>query len=55
MVNQLIRDYLVRLVGETSSEDAAADFEAVALTMGGRSPDGWRLDRRASHRHDGDA
>jgi hypothetical protein len=54
-VNQLIREYLTRLVGETSSEEAAAEFEAVALTMGGRSPDGWRLDRGTIHRHDGDA
>lgn len=54
-VNQLVRDYLARLVGETSAEEAAAEFEAVALTMGGRSPDGWRLDRRAIHRYEGDA
>jgi hypothetical protein len=36
-LNQLIRDYLERLVGSVSAEDAAAEFVAVAREMGGDS------------------
>ncbi len=53
-INQLIRDYLVRLVGESSNEEVAREFEAVASSMAGRSPDGWKLNRQGIHRHDED-
>ncbi|MFP4153233.1 MAG: DUF6364 family protein [Alkalispirochaeta sp.] len=36
-LNQLIRDYLERLVGSVSAEDAAAEFVAVARELGGDS------------------
>jgi hypothetical protein len=54
-LNQLFRDYLVRLVGEYSSEEAASEFEVIARTMAGRSPEGWRFDRQKAHRHEADA
>jgi len=52
-INQIVRDYLAQLVGEASSDDVAREYEAVATSMAGRSPDGWKLDRDAIHRHEG--
>ena len=41
-LNQLIRDYLEALVGESSPAEAAAEFAAVARSMGGDSGGrGW--------------
>jgi len=53
-LNQLFRDYLVRLVGEYSCEEAASEFEVIARTMAGRSPEGWRFDRQKAHRDEAD-
>jgi hypothetical protein len=50
-INQIIRDYLARLVGEASNDDVAHEFEAVATSMAGRSPEGWKFNRNAIHRH----
>lgn len=36
-LNQLVRDYLEALVGERSPAEAAAEFAAVARSMGGDS------------------
>jgi hypothetical protein len=51
-INQLIRDYLVKLVGESSNDEVAREFEAVAASMAGRSPEGWKFSRNTIHRHD---
>jgi len=46
-LNQLIRDYLERLVGEGSAEDAAAEFAAIARENPGNSH-GERVASRAN-------
>ena len=51
-LNQIIRDYLAKLVAEASSDEVARDFEAVAASMPGRSPEGWKFNRNTIHRHD---
>jgi hypothetical protein len=51
-VNQIIREYLARLVGEVSNDEVAREYEAVATSMAGRSPEGWKFDRSRIHRHD---
>ncbi len=51
-INQLIRDYLSRLVREASNEEVAREYEAVATSMAGRSPEGWNFNRNTVHRHD---
>jgi len=53
-LNQMVRDYLAQLVGGTTPQDAAEAFRRVATEQPGRSPDGWRFDRNAIHRHEGD-
>ena len=51
-LNQMVRDYLVRIVGEKSPAEAAKQFVATALAHPGRSPSGWRFDRKKIHRYD---
>ncbi len=51
-LNQIIRDYLEKLVGETSNEEAAREFEAVANSMAGCSPQGWKFSRDSIHRYE---
>ena len=51
-INQIIRDYLARLVGEASNDEVAREYEAVATSMPGRSPEGWKFDRSTIHRRD---
>lgn len=50
-LNQLIRDYLSRLVAYDSGENAAELFEATARSLSGRSEPGWRFDRGETHRY----
>ena len=51
-LNKLFRDYLKQIVGDMSPEEAAAAFREIAMTMSGRSPDGWRLNRSTIHRYE---
>jgi hypothetical protein len=44
-INQIIRDYLARLVGEPSNDEVAREYEAVATSMPGCSPEGRMFDR----------
>ena len=48
-LNQLIRDYLGRLVGELDPQQAAAEFAEVARSRPGRSQAWFAFDRRAVH------
>jgi hypothetical protein len=48
-LDQLIRDYLVRLTGQIDPQQAAEEFAELAKTCGGRSEEGFRFDRRDAH------
>ncbi|MFH1568163.1 MAG: hypothetical protein ABIL09_09210 [Gemmatimonadota bacterium] len=48
-LNQLVRDHMEQLTGTPSREDAASEFERLARTCAGRSPEDYRLDRDALH------
>ena len=52
-LNQLIRDYLARVSGQTDVADAAREFAELARTRAGRSSSDWTFDRRAIHRRQG--
>lgn len=52
-LNQLVRDYLLRLTGGLAPEDSAAEFARVARQHAGRSAVAGRLDREAIHRRQG--
>ncbi len=51
-LNRLFRDYLKQLVGDMSFGEAAEEFRQISLNMGGRSPEGWKLNRTTIHRHE---
>lgn len=44
-LNNMIRDYLKRLVNEGDAVQAAREFEQIALTEGGESPAGYTFRR----------
>lgn len=44
-LNQLVRDYLMKLVGQENTEMLAAEFEALSLEYPGKSDQGYRFDR----------
>ncbi|VAX09662.1 hypothetical protein MNBD_GAMMA26-1135 [hydrothermal vent metagenome] len=46
-LNQLIRDYLLRLTGECEAEKAADEFVHIASTMSGQSDSDFRFSRDA--------
>jgi len=48
-LNQLVRDYLERITGELSPEEAAEEFVKLTRTHPGRSDPGFRFDRNAIH------
>ncbi len=48
-LNQMFRDYLMRLTGEIDPEQAAEEFAALARTRPGRSEEDFVFDRRATH------
>ena len=45
-LNNLIREYLKQLVNETDSENAASEFEYLAINKAGRSPEGYKFIRK---------
>jgi len=44
-LNQLVRDYLLRLTGGGDAEKAAEEFVRIASTMAGKSDNGYRFSR----------
>lgn len=44
-LNNMIRDYLKRLVNEGDAVEAAREFEQIALAEGGESPGGYTFRR----------
>lgn len=52
-LNQLIREYLARISGQFDSDQAAAEFAALARTGAGRSAEDWAFDRGETHRRGG--
>lgn len=48
-LNQLIRDYLDRLIGQLTPEQAAEEFAELARSRPGRSEEGFIFDRQAVH------
>ena len=48
-LNQLIRDYMERLTGHMSPEEAMKEFTRIALEHPGRSEPGWKFDRDEIH------
>ena len=44
-VNNLVREYLKKLVNESEPAEASREFAEIARDNGGRSPDGWKFDR----------
>ncbi|MFZ5830435.1 MAG: DUF6364 family protein [Planctomycetota bacterium] len=48
-LNQLIRDFLERTVGEPTREEAVAELMRLTGEHAGRSPDGFRFDRDEAH------
>jgi hypothetical protein len=47
-VNQLVRDYLAHLAGETDAAAAAAEFERLSRSARGNSR-GWKFNREELH------
>ena len=52
-LNQLVRDYMGRLIGDDTPMDAASEFARVAWGYAGRSPEGYRFDRSEVHQRTG--
>ncbi len=48
-LNQLVRDFMGRLTGASTSTDAAREFASVAQSHPGCSSDGYRFDRDEVH------
>ena len=46
-LNQLVRDYLLRLTGGGDAEKAAEEFVRIASTMPGKSDNGYEFSRDA--------
>jgi len=46
-LNQLIRDYLLRLTGECEAEKAADEFVRIASKLPGKSASGFKFSRDA--------
>jgi hypothetical protein len=44
-LNQLVRDYLLRLTGGGDAEKAAKEFVRIASTMPGKSDNGYKFSR----------
>ena len=44
-LNQLVRDYLTRLADQGEVQETASEFERLALTRSGTSPEGYTFDR----------
>jgi predicted RNase H-like nuclease (RuvC/YqgF family) len=49
-LNQLIREYMETLIGQKNPEESARQFAELALQRAGRSPKGYRFNRRAVHK-----
>jgi len=52
-LNQIIREYLEQFTEGSSIEDHAQEFENLARTYGGASPDGYVFDREEAHARGG--
>jgi len=48
-LNQLFRDYLVRLTGAIDPQQASEEFAELARSRPGRSEEGFVFERRAIH------
>ena len=48
-LNDLIRQYMMRLTGEMDAKQAAEEFAAIARDHAGRSDPGFVFDREAIH------
>lgn len=48
-LNNMIREYLEKVTGETDIAGAAEQFRENALRYGGRSPEGYHFDRNDIH------
>jgi len=47
-VNQLVRDYLAQLAGETNAAEDAAEFERLSRSAKGNAH-GWKFNREELH------
>jgi uncharacterized protein DUF6364 len=54
-LTQMVREYMERLTGQVSAEEAAKEFRTTALSHPGRSPEGFRFDREAIHERGGES
>ncbi len=54
-LNQVIRDYMERLTGQTDGDATAAEFAALAREHGGRPDREFKFDRQAIHDRAGHA
>ena len=48
-LNQLVREYLMRLVSHGELKETASEFERLALDNSGKSPEGYAFDREDIH------
>lgn len=49
-LNEMIRNYMRQLTGETMTRQEAADeFVRLALSNPGRTPEGWKFNREEAH------
>lgn len=48
-LNQMVRDYLVRVTSMDTGVEAAEEFTDLARRFAGRSPVGFKFDRDAIH------
>jgi hypothetical protein len=49
-LNEMIRDYMRQVTGETMTRQEAADeFVRLALSNPGRAPEGWKFNREEAH------
>jgi hypothetical protein len=49
-LNSLVRSYLSKIAGGSSSSSAADEFENLATSKSGRSPSGYKFDRNETHK-----
>jgi hypothetical protein len=52
-LNEMIRQYMMRLTGEMDAKQAAEEFATIARDHAGRSDPGFVFDRRAIHSRGG--
>lgn len=49
-LNQMIRDYMEKVTGQLSPEEAAAEFRRIAMEHPGNPDPDWKFDRQEIHR-----